>query len=110
MSENTEEKRKKIESFSSRNNNKIVYLMLVEDLGCKPKTRAFVGDHLSSDTSSVLLRGYEINWSDRDSINSFESAIEKANEYNNEDPDRMIEVTYPWLRIIRVQNITYKRK
>lgn len=101
------EKKQEIESFSSKSNNKIAYIMLVEDPSVKVKFRAFVGVNPTVEQSGVLFRGYEINWSDRDKITSFEEALSMASKKNS--PEDVIEIRYPWGRVINLRNVCYKR-
>jgi hypothetical protein len=101
------EKKAKIESFSSKSNNKIAFLMLVEDPSVKIKFRGFVGANPTIEPSGILFKGYEINWSDRDKITSFEDALLMASKKNG--PEDAVEIRYPWGRVISVRNICYKR-
>lgn len=102
-----EEKSKKIENFSSKTSHKMAYLMLVEDPSVRVKYRAFVGAQVIHTPETAQIKGYEINWSDRDKINSYEDALEKANKKNS-SPDS-VDISYPWARVISVRNVCYKR-
>jgi hypothetical protein len=101
------EKKAKIESFSSKSNNKIAFIMLVEDPSVRVKFRAFVGVNPAVEATGVLFRGYEINWSDRDKITSFDEALLMASKKNS--PEDVIEIRYPWNRVISIRNACYKR-
>lgn len=103
-----EEKNKKIESFSAKINNKTVYILLVEDPSKREKFRAFVGVDVISGSETFDLKGYEIKWSNRDKITGFDDAIKYANEFNK-GPEDIVDIKYPWHRVISVRNVTYRR-
>lgn len=105
-----EENKNKITSFSSKTNNKTVLLVLVEDPSVKVKYRGFLGvPELEMAGSLLSIKGYEISWSDREKINSYQDALIFANKFNN-GPEDVVEIKYPWQRVISVNNIGYKRK
>ena len=100
----------KINSLSGKSKIKIVYLVLVEDVTKKEKCRAFVGEHESdANVSLLIIRGYEIKWSNKEKITNYEDALKYVNEFNK-SPEDIIEIKYPWHRVISIINVSYKRK
>jgi len=107
MKENNDNKNDEIKSFSSKTNNKMAYLLLVEDVSVTKKQRAFIGTAPAFECDGVVFKGYEISWSDKNKIQSFDDALKIANKNNS--PKDAIEIRYFSDKVINIRNVCYKR-
>ena len=92
---------------SGETTNNVVYLIVVEESLPKRKMRCFVAVKYTSAPSHLSFKGAEISHTQSDKISSYDDAIEAANKFKSPS---ILEMTYPWQKVLRIQNMTYRNK
>jgi len=106
MSENSNEDWQEITDFLGGSTNKIVYLVRVEEPIGKTKSRAFLTSKIIKGDVFLEFTGHEIKVTNIDKIKTYDDAIKIANE----DKFPLVNIIYPWRRIINVKNVSYYKK
>jgi hypothetical protein len=88
--------------------NNYLYMVKVEDPTIKSKCRYFVALKLREDNAFCLdLVGVEINSKDKDTFKSYNEVV---NYVKNGESVHVVNIRFPWTRVINIENRTYVRK
>jgi len=98
--ENNVEKEEKFEPLHGYSTNKPVYLVLVQGY----EEHAFVTSKLELSDTYVRITGHTIPYNSIREIKTLEDAEKHA------EREEILDIMYPWHRVVSIRNITYKSK
>ncbi len=90
----------------SNSTNKALYIVVVEDPTIKAKKRVFAAQKVVHNTPTLEVFGYEITDAQTSQLKSFNDASNLAKEGQLE----ILNVSFPWCRVISITNVSYKLK
>jgi hypothetical protein len=85
---------------ASRSVNKPIYILIAEDPGSKTKVQFYKASSVVKNVSFVEIRGVELTKAQAENVRENPNATDAGREINHE---------IPWQRIIRIENVTYKK-
>lgn len=86
--------------------NKLLYILVVEDPTVKQNCRIFATSKVDKMAAFADIIGYEITNAQSNKLKTWDDVIELANDGNIE----LINISFPWHRVINIRNVTYKSK
>lgn len=97
---------KNIDRNMNNSTNKLLYLLVVEDPSVKTKTRIFATGKLDKNAAFVDMFGYEITNVHSTQLKTWNDAVELANKESIE----LVNMSFPWQRVLSIRNVNYKQK
>lgn len=87
--------------------NKPLYILMVEDPALKVKYRYFATPKIDKMAGIVDIVGYEIETNAQiNKIKTWDDAVELASK----EKFNIVNMTFPWHRVISIRNVSYKSK